>query len=211
MQAELGADEHIYVALPKGFEGDGSVEEQVLKLRRSLYGLVQAPLYWSNHLKAALEAEGLKQSVSDPCMFIGDGMVVLTYVDDVLFFGKDGSKIDPKIKAIEARGFKLRIEDDVYAFLGVEVVRLPNGEIELKQTGLIAKVLATCGMTNLNTKSTPCNQEPLGTNPNGEPVTGKFEYASAVGMLMYLSSNTRPDIQYAVHHTANEIYSNNDF
>ena len=33
----------------------------------------------------------------------------------------------------------------------------------------------------------------------GEPVTGKFEYASIVRMLMYLSSNSHPDIQYAVH------------
>ena len=51
-------------------------------------------------------------------------------------------------------------------------------------------------MTACNMKSMPCNQEPLGTNPNGEPVVGKFDYASAVGMLMYLCSNTRPDIQY---------------
>lgn len=203
VQAELSSDEHIYVALPKGFEmsGEGD-EEQVLKLRRSLYGLVQAPLYWGNHLKAALEAEGLKQSVSDPCMFIGDGMVTLTYVDDVLFFGRDSKKIDAKIKAIEARGFKLTIEEDVYAFLGVEVIRLPNGEIEMKQSGLIAKVLATCGMTACHAKATPSNQVPLGTDVNGEPVTGKFDYASAVGMLMYLSSNSRPDIQYAVHQCA---------
>jgi hypothetical protein len=118
VQAELGKDEHIYVALPKGFDTGGqNGEEQILKLRRSLYGLVQAPLYWGNHLKAALEAEGLKQSVSDPCMYIGDGMVILTYVDDVLFFSADSAKIDTKIKAIEGRGFMLTIEDDVYASL----------------------------------------------------------------------------------------------
>jgi Reverse transcriptase (RNA-dependent DNA polymerase) len=203
VQAELGSDEHIYVAVPKGFAFGGSEDEEtVLKLRRSLYGLVQAPLYWGNHLKDALEKEGLKQSVSDQCMFIGDDMVVLTYVDDVLFFGKSTKKIEAKIKALEMRGFKLTVEEDVYAFLGVEVTRLPSGEIELKQSGLIAKVLLTCGMTDCNTKATPCNQEPLGTNLNGEPVSGRFDYASAVGMLMYLCSNTRPDIQYAVHQCA---------
>ena len=204
VQAELGSDEHIYVALPKGFETseDGEAEEQVLKLNRSLYGLVQAPLYWSNHLKAALLKEGFKQSVSDPCMFIGPDMILLTYVDDVLFFGKDGSKIDAKIKSIKARGFKLTIEEDVYAFLGVEVCRLPNGVIELKQTGLMNKVLAACGMTACHAKATPSNQTPLGTDADGAGATGRFDYASVVGMLMYLSSNTRPDIQYAVHQCA---------
>ena len=203
VQAELDADEHIYVDVPKGFDyGKDADEGMVLKLRRSLYGLVQAPLYWGNHLKDALEKEGLKQSVSDQCMFIGDDMILLTYVDDVLFFGKSSSKIEAKIKAIQARGFKLTVEDDVYAFLGVEVHKLPTGEIELKQSGLISKVLALCGMKDCNTKATPCNQVPLGTDAHGEPVTGKFEYASAVGMLMYLCSNTRQDIQYAVHQCA---------
>jgi hypothetical protein len=203
VQAKLGDNEHIYVDLPRGFKqskDDG--EPMVLKLNRSLYGLVQAPLYWGNHLKAALEAEGLKQSVSDPCMFIGEGMILLTYVDDVLFFGKDGSKLDAKIKAIEARGLKLTIEEDVYAFLGVEVVRKSDGEIELKQTGLIKKILAACGMTECNTKATPCNQTPLGTDPNGQEISGNFEYSSVVGMLMYLCSNSRPDIQYSVHQCA---------
>ena len=202
VQAKLGADEHIYIEVPKGFDYAEGEEPMVLKLRWSLYGLVQAPLYWGNHLKEALDKEGLKQSVSDQCMFVGDEMIVLTYVDDVLFFGKSASKIEAKIKAIQARGFKLTIEDDVYAFLGVEVHKFANGEIELKQSGLINKVLATCGMTTCNTKATPCNQEPLGTDPSGDPVSGKFDYASAVGMLMYLCSNTRPDIQYAVHQCA---------
>jgi hypothetical protein len=136
-------------------------------------------------------------------MFVGDGMVVLTYVDDLLFFGgPEADRIDALIKSIKERGYELTVEEDVYAFLGVEVIRHSTGEIEMKQTGLINKVLATCGMTDCHAKATPCNQTPLGTDLLGAPVTGKFEYASAVGMLMYLSSNSRPDIQFAVHQCA---------
>jgi Reverse transcriptase (RNA-dependent DNA polymerase) len=203
VQAKLDPEEHIYVEPPKGFEyvnPDG--EPHVLKLKRSLYGLVQAPLYWGNHLKDALEKQGLKQSKSDPCMYCGDGIIVLTYVDDCLFFGKDQKMIDDKIRRIQDSGLKLTVEDDIYAFLGVEVVRTACGNIELLQCGLIDKILSTCGMSDCNTKATPCNKVQLGTDPNGMPTTGKFEYASAVGMLLYLSSNSRPDIQYAVHQCA---------
>ena len=203
VQAKLKQDEHIYVDMPKGFEYiNGKNELHVLKLKRSLYGLVQAPLYWGNHLKAALEKQGLKQSACDPCMFVGDGIICLTYVDDCLFFGKDQAKIDEKIELIQRDGLKLTVEDDIYAFLGVEVDRKSNGDVELRQRGLIDKILVTCGMVDCNTKTTPCNQVPLGSDPSGDPVTGKFEYASVVGMLMYLSSNSRPDIQYAVHQCA---------
>lgn len=203
VQAKLKSGEHIYVEMPKGFEySDSNNERHVLKLKRSLYGLVQAPLYWGNHLKGALEKQGLKQSACDPCMFVGDGVICLTYVDDCLFFGKDQSKIDEKIRLIQEDGLKLTVEDDIYAFLGVELDRKPDGDVELRQRGLIDKILSTCLMTECNTKATPCNQTPLGSDANGESVTGKFEYASVVGMLMYLSSNSRPDIQYAVHQCA---------
>ena len=104
--------------MAKGFEyGDGDPNETyILELNRSLYGLVQAPLYWGNHLKATLEEHGLKQSASDPCMYIGDGVICLTYVDDCLFFGKDAAKIDSKIQSIQEKGLKLTIENDIYAF-----------------------------------------------------------------------------------------------
>jgi hypothetical protein len=54
-------------------------------------------------------------------MFIGDNMILRTYLANVLFLGKSAAKLEAKIKAIQARGFKLTIEDNVYAFLGVEV------------------------------------------------------------------------------------------
>ena len=72
----------------------------------------------------------------------------------------------------------------------------------MKQNGLIVKVLEACGMMNCNTKATPCNAEPLGMNLDGDPITGKFDSASVIRMLMYLCANTRPDIQYAIHQCA---------
>ena len=200
-QAELD-DEQIYVHAPRGFHGDGG-EQVVLKLRKSLYGLVQAPLCWGNHLKDGLGKVGLRPSERDSCMYLGENVIALTYVDDCLFFGKSQKEIDKVIRNLELQGFGLTVESDVFAFLGVEIVP-PNrdGKIELRQTHLIDKILKTCNMENCNTKATPCNKEPLGTNADGPPPIGRFDYAQVVGMLMYLSSNSRPDIQYAVHQCA---------
>jgi hypothetical protein len=57
-------------------------------------------------------------------------------------------------------------------------------------------------MVDCNSKTTPCNTTPLGADLEGPEPTGRFDYASVVGMLMYLSSNSRPDIQFAVHQCA---------
>jgi hypothetical protein len=42
----------------------------------------------------------------------------------------------------------------------------------------------------------------VGAGIDGESFNDTWTYASVVGMLMYLASNTRPDISYAVHKAA---------
>ena len=48
-------------------------------------------------------------------------------------------------------------------------------------------------------KFTPAKAKPLVKDEDGEAVNGVFSYASVVGMLLYLSGHTRPDIAYAVN------------
>jgi hypothetical protein len=57
-------------------------------------------------------------------------------------------------------------------------------------------------MENCNTKATPADETPLGTNKNGAARVETWNYASAIGMLLYLASNSRPDITFAVHQCA---------
>ena len=42
----------------------------VIKLKRSLYGLKQAGRYWNQMLSERLIELGLRQSKSDPCLFL---------------------------------------------------------------------------------------------------------------------------------------------
>ena len=57
-------------------------------------------------------------------------------------------------------------------------------------------------MEDCNTKMTPAELSPIGTDTDGEPFNESWNYATVVGMLMCLCSNSRPDIQYAVHQCA---------
>ena len=93
------------------------------------------------------------------------------------------------------------MENDVYAFLGVEVSS-EGGSITLTQKGLIDKLLKTCGMSNCNSKAMPASSTPLGTDAKGPKHDEPWDYAQAVGMAMYLCNNTRPDIQFATHQCA---------
>ena len=57
-------------------------------------------------------------------------------------------------------------------------------------------------MTNCSAQSTPANIKPLGTDPDGDPPTEPWSYASIIGKLNYLANNTRPDIAFATHQCA---------
>ena len=72
----------------------------------------------------------------------------------------------------------------------------------MTQLGLIKKFLDTVGMADCNPKRVPCNITPLGTNANGARHSEGWDYASAIGMLMYLAGNGYPKIQFSVHQCA---------
>jgi hypothetical protein len=69
----------------------------------------------------------------------------------------------------------------------------------MSQTGLIEKVLKIFGMIDSKQKRTPASSTPLGTDAKGHAFQGDWDYARVVGMLLYLSSNSPPDIQFAIH------------
>jgi hypothetical protein len=50
---------------------------------------------------------------------------------------------------------------------------------------------------------TPAAPVPLGSDKDGDPFDEELSYSAATGMLLYILSNTRPDIQFApVHEVA---------
>ena len=100
--------------------------------------------------------------------------------------------------AIQLRdlGVDLEQEDDAAGFLGVTLEQDPETSLlEMKQTGLIKHIIEAIGLDGgAKGKFTPSESKPLVKNVNGDLASGAFSYSSVVGMLLYLSGHTRPDI-----------------
>ena len=58
----------------------------------------------------------------------------------------------------------------------------------------------------VNGKSTPAEAKKLVKDADGDGVHGDFSYSSVVGMMLYLSSHSRPDIAYAVNCAACHMF-----
>ena len=172
--------------------------------------MVEAPSLWFKTLSKALIDEGFIASKNDPCLFLHPTkkIIILVYVDDCLIFGKEMSVLNDIVKTLRSK-HPLTDDDignDVYDYLGIEVT-MNDGKITLFQTGLINKILETTGYNTLSTTvKTPAKEVPLDLDANGKPFDGNYDYASVVGMCLYVV-NTRPDIQFAVHSCCRFVHS----
>ena len=205
VHADLGPDEHIFVHQPAGFKRGSNM---VLKLKRSVYGLKQAPRYFFKFLSKHLVKLGFTQSTRDPCLFVGADVIAVVYVDDILFFAKSDNKIQDVIDKLKTAGVAIRREGSAEGFLGVDISRSvsPTGspEITFRQTGLTKRIIAALGLDSTLSKShrTPAETSPLPKDVDGELAAGHINYPAVVGMLLYLSGHSRPDIAFAVSQVA---------
>jgi hypothetical protein len=98
--------------LPTGIIVSGKDTESrayVLKLKKSLYSLKQASLNWFKKLKQGLMDRGFTPSKNDPCLYLEENMVLLTYVDDCIIISPSHNSIDRLIFSMQSgpENFKL--------------------------------------------------------------------------------------------------------
>ena len=204
VQAKL--DDPIWIHLPRGFTS-AKTGKTCLRLKRSLYGLSRAPKFWAQTLHKALRDLGFQQSTLDTCLFYKDGVLIGTYVDDCCCAFKTKKLAEEFVSQLRALGFELTVEGSLEEFLGIKLRRSEDGSFTLTQPGLIEKIVKATGLEQCNSNHVPAAPKTLGIDPDGEPMQENWSYPSIVGMLGYLSTNTRPDITFAVSQIARFTHS----
>jgi hypothetical protein len=88
--------EEVYVHQPLGFVIPGK-ENKVLRLRRALYGLRQAPRAWNAKLDSTLKQMGFEQSPHEAAVYLrgkdGNALLVGVYVDDLVITGTKEAEV----------------------------------------------------------------------------------------------------------------------
>lgn len=117
LQAHLPPGKNVYLQMPHGFvQYDKQGNAKVLRLKHTLYGLKQSPrAFW----KCMVEKIGncdMRQSELDPCLFIGDTVVAVIYVDDVLLWSTNKDHIYALGERLRDEGVELEEEGDAAGF-----------------------------------------------------------------------------------------------
>ena len=135
------------------------------------------------------------------CLFLCPDCAIILYVDDTILIAKDSQQINSVIKQLELDGFDLKDEGSLASYLGVQIEETNDGSLNLSQPGLTERIIEALGLSTSAAKDTPASH-PIGRCANSPPATGKFNYRSVIGMMMYLGNNTRLDCSYAIHQCA---------
>jgi len=124
-----------------------------------------------------------------------------------MWLSPDDNPIAEHVGKLKDLGHNLTLkpEGGTFAFVGIHSKRIDK-DIFLTQTSLttssINKVNNYTVMDQASTKPTLAACKSLGTDTNGEPFDEEWSCPAAVGMILYISSNSRPDIQCMVHQVA---------
>lgn len=186
--------EVIYVFQPDGFD-DGS--GRVCRLLLPIYGLKQSARTWYVSWCKAIATLGFKPSAADECLFVrSDGSMIVLHVDDALILGPDSAAI----VAALAKIFEVSDAGPVAYYLGMKV-DCGDHRIKLSQRAYIERLLETFDAASPKGSSTPMDEGvKLHALLKEEEANDKEfirRYQAAIGAIMYLMLQTRPDIAFA--------------
>ncbi|UYV66134.1 hypothetical protein LAZ67_4000380 [Cordylochernes scorpioides] len=185
----------ILMEQPAGFVQD---RNKVCKLNKSIYGLPQSGRSWYEKFSQVLHDCGLKKLESDPCLFKWKNedkyFYVGIYVDD--FITVSDSE-DTSNRFINKLRHHLEIKDVTCKdmFLGIKIIQDKEG-ISLQQSHYVRQILQKYGMETCKEVPTPGSKEINLDNHIEDDNCDQHTYQEALGMLMFLAVNTRPDIAY---------------
>lgn len=193
LNSPLSEHLHIYMEKPEFYEDPTRrASGFVCKLKKSLYGLPNSGKDWYSCAGNILCSDlGFTQCISDPCVFFKADLIVGLYVDDLLVAGEDTAVCT--FKRDLSCHVSVRDPGEGTNILAFQIERTEDA-VMLSQIPYARKILEEYRMDQCKPCSTPMAKD-------DQSETEKFDstlYHSAVGSLLYLSNNTRPDLTFAV-------------
>ena len=174
-------------------------DQEVLKLNKSAYGLIDAPFLWFQELDRTLQSLGFRQSPFDPCLYVLfsedeksiDGIIGM-HVDDGL--GGGNSRFEAKLDALERKFTFGSKKAQTFNFTGIEIHQNSEGQIQMSQKTYVNKINPI--------KIAPQRR----ANPEAEITTEeRHELRALIGSLQYAAVNTRPDLSSRLSYLQSEI------
>ena len=173
--------------------------EEICRLSKSAYGLIDAPYLWFQALREELLRLEFEQSPFCPCTFIlrcpntkePEGVIGI-HVDDGLCGGNE--RFMSKLQQLESVYPFGSQKVGSFTFTGIEMFQHPNKSITLSQTEYINKI-----------QPIKINQDRRKEEHSKVTADEKMALRGLIGSLQYASVHTRPDLASRLSFLQSEI------
>ena len=193
-----------YMKMPPGFE---TGPDNIWKLLKCMPGTKDAGHCYNDQLTELLLAMGFTVNPADHASFRleevhrdgGVQWICLTiHVDDTAAFSNNQKLMD-KIFELVTKRFPMKRRPGIGLMVGIKSERDAKG-IRLSQITLINKIAQTAGLSEAKSVSTPCHgtfkgfsTSDITLDPERRKNLDKYPYRQLIGMIAYVTRNTRPD------------------
>ena len=188
-------EEDIYVDQPEGFIQAGK-ESYVLKLRKALYGLRQAPRAWYNKLDGTLTSMGFIRSINDQVVYTSNRnerkLWVGVYVDDLIITCSNSKEIE-SFKISMKTKFEMADFSFLNSYLGIQIMQ-EKDEIKICQTHYAMKLLDNFKMQCAKN----ANGMQIEIKPKWRGIRGGIYFVQKNNWLFKVPYLNRPDLLYSV-------------
>jgi hypothetical protein len=127
-------NELVYVEQPLGFEDPRNLNH-VYRLKKTLYGIKQAPRAWYERLSGFLVKQDIKCGMVDTTLFIkginGDLFICQIYVDDIIFVSTNDA-LSHEFATMMSRKFEMSMIGELNFFLGFQINKWIMEHLSLK-------------------------------------------------------------------------------
>ena len=208
LQAPLS--ERIYMRAPPGYSSQTEAgEDEIIELRKAVYGLKQSSACFWTAMNDHLKQQGFTSLLGDPCVFrkvLPSGKVILacTYVDDVTLAVPDLETRDYFMELLRQRFVIDEGEGEpIEWLLGMAIHQdLEAGTVRIDMETAITKlahgVLTEEELVKASSVDYPMLVTPLLKLKERTVPKSVFDYLSVVGSLMHFANCVRLDIALAV-------------
>ena len=192
----------LLIKLDPSFESSGNSNGHALvELLMAIYGTIEAANLWNKEATNTLLSLGFIQSSEDSCLFIGKGIIVGLYVDDLFVIAKSRAKIESLQRDLAAR------YDEIKASFGGNLKFLGMNFQFIETTVQVSIPLDEILTGVVGTKASPTGMNLFTIDHGSQPLSehSSKEFHSMVAKLLYIAKRTRPDILLPVNFLATRV------
>ena len=182
------------------------VDGKTYRLKKFLYGLIDAPKGFNDGMSAYVRTGGYRQSIFDPCLFykwvsVSSFVYVMVHVDDFAIMGTSEQTVDEFI-AHMMRRYDITVKP-FESYLGMEITTLADGSRLFRRPKRLQMLFDEWlpDPAAVRMPETPMDKR-YGTNRDlTSPKCDRTKFQSLLGSLLHMV-DVRPDIADAVSRVA---------